>query len=208
MLAEIRRGLGSSVGLAVVALTAVGAGLRFATLGDQSLWYDEYLSQTAASGPLSEVMPHIERAESSPPVYYYVAWAWTHAFGQGDFVLHSLSALAGTLAIPLAYAAGRELASRRAGVILAALVATSPWLIWYSQEARSYGLLMLLSAASLYFFARARKEPSAWALGGWSVASALALATHYFAGALVTVEAAWLLIGARGRRGAVAARSR
>ena len=58
MLAEIRRGLGSSVGLTVVALTALGAGLRFATLGDQTLWYDEYLSSTVASGPLSEVMPH------------------------------------------------------------------------------------------------------------------------------------------------------
>jgi hypothetical protein len=200
MPADLRERLVAREALAVLGLTALAAALRFVTLADQGLWYDEYLTQIAASGSLGEVIPHVNRIEANPPLYYIVAWAWVHAFGDGDFVLRSLSALAGTLTVPVAYATGRELASRRAGIILAALVATSPLLIWYSQEARSYALLVLFSATSLYFFARARGEPTAGSLAGWSVASALALLTHYFAGALVAVEAALLLIGAPGRR--------
>ncbi len=79
------------------------------------------------------------------------------------------SALAGVLTVPVAFAAARRLFSPRAGVILAALVACNPLLIWYSQEARSYALLVLLTSLSLLAFLRAREEPSPrpWPPGWW-----------------------------------------
>ncbi len=46
--------------------------------------------------------------------------------------------------VPLLYLCGRELVSRRAGVVAAALAAVNPFMIWYSQEAREYMLLMVL----------------------------------------------------------------
>ena len=62
--------------------------------------------------------------------------------------LRSLSALAGTLTVPVCYAAGRTLVSHRAGMIVAALSAVSPLLVWYSQEARAYGLFVLFGSFS------------------------------------------------------------
>ncbi|HWE13353.1 MAG TPA: glycosyltransferase family 39 protein [Solirubrobacteraceae bacterium] len=82
---------------------------------------------------------------------------------------------------------------RRAGVIAAALVACSPLLIWYSQEARAYELMVLLTGISLLGFAHARAAPSGRWLAVWAVASALALATHYYALVAVAPEAVWLL---------------
>ena len=82
--------------------------------------------------------------------------------------MRSLSALFGAATVPLAYCIGAELSSRRAGLITAALVAVNPMLIWYSQEARSYALLVFFCAASLLFFARAlrtRSGPRPGALG-------------------------------------------
>src|SRR4029453_9461372 len=98
--------------------------------------------------------------------------------------VRSLSALAGTATIPVAYAAGAALVSRRTGLIAAALVAMNPFLVWYSQEARAYALFAFFSALSLMFFARRSALP-------WALASALAIATHYFAIFLVVPMAIW-----------------
>ena len=96
--------------------------------------------------------------------------------------LKSLSALCGTLTIPVAYAtADKLLANRRSALIVAALTACNPFLIWYSQEARAYSMLVLFSACTLLAFAYARQRPRALPLTLWALASALALLTHYYA---------------------------
>ena len=88
----------------------------------------------------------IPQTESTPPLYYCVAWVWARVFGYGEAALRSLSALAGVLPCRSRTAPARKLVSRRAGLIAAALAACNPLLIWYSQEARSYELLVLLTS--------------------------------------------------------------
>ena len=78
-------------------------------------------------------------------------------------------------------------------MIAAALTACSPILVWYSQEARSYALLVLLSAASLLAFAYVLERPTGRSAAAWVICSALALATHYYAVLAVVPEALWLL---------------
>ena len=95
-----------------------------------------------------------------------------------------------------------ELVSRRTGVICAAFAACNPFLIWYSQEARSYESLVLLTGLALLAFARARRDPTPVALGLWVVAAALSMATHYFA-VLAIVPQAVLLLATHPRRRAV-----
>ncbi len=76
-------------------------------------------------------------------------------------------------------------------------------LIWYSQEARSYALLVFFCAASLLFFARALRTRDGRDLALWALASALALCSHYFAVFAVGIEALWLLVALRSRWRAV-----
>src|SRR5213078_1747237 len=112
-------------------------------------------------------------SESTPPLYYILAWLWTRVFGLDEAGLRSLSALAGTLTIPVAYFIAARLASVRAGIAAAALVAVNPLLWWYSQEARSYALVVLLTVAATAAFAGfVRDRRGAWT---WAVASVLAL---------------------------------
>jgi uncharacterized membrane protein len=73
----------------------------------------------------------------------------------------------------------------------------NPYFVWYSQEARSYALLVFATALSLLFLARRN-------VALWAVAAILALLTHYFAGFIVVAEAAWLLYTMRTRAAAVA----
>src|SRR5580704_9704027 len=140
------------IGLA--ALTALAALLRFYRLGHQGFWFDEANTALLVHFSPGKMLGLIPQTESTPPLYYCVAWIWARIFGYGEAGLRSLSALAGVAVIPVAYAAAAKLMGRlRPALIVAALTACNPFLIWYSQEARSYELLVLFSACTLLAFA-------------------------------------------------------
>ena len=184
----------------VCGLTVLGAVVRFYSLGHQGLWFDEsYTAELVRYAP-GKMLGLIPQTESTPPLYYMVAWAWVRIFGYGATALRSLSAVAGVLVIPVAYGAASELVSRRAGLICAAFAACNPFLIWYSQEARSYESLVLLSGLALLGFARARRDPTPTAVALWVVAAALAMATHYFATLAIAPQAVLLLASQPRRR--------
>ena len=168
----------------LVGVTALGAVLRFATLGAQAYHHDEIVtaSRVLRVG-FGHAMDAVGFSESAPPLYYVLAWLWTQVAGTGEWGLRSLSAVAGVATIPVAYLVGRRLRGERAGLLAAALVAVNPMLLWYSQEARAYSLLCLFCALSLLYCVRAmeREREGKRDFVLWGVFSALALATHYFA---------------------------
>src|SRR5688500_5449774 len=179
---------------ALLWIIAVGAVLRFSTIGIQDFWLDEVITvQEIQQGP-ADILRQVNAADSNPMLYPLLAGAWERVFGIGEWGVRALTALFGTLAIPLVYGAATTLASRRAGLIAAGLAATNPLLVWYSGEARNYSLLVLASALVFWCFARALDEVRGqrW-LWGWALASGLALTTHYYAAVLVGMTALWLL---------------
>jgi mannosyltransferase len=180
-------------------VVGVAAVLRFATLGRQSFWFDEVATADLVRLPFGEMLHGVRQDEGTPPLYYVLAWGWSHLFGSTETRLRSLSAVFGTATVPTVFLIGRELGSRAMGLLAAALVATSPILVWYSQEARSYSLLALLAALSALCFVRALREPLPRRLTLWASVSILALATHYFAVFPVVIEAGWLLAATRAR---------
>lgn len=183
----------------IVTVTVAGGALRFTMLG-QSYWYDEVVTVGLVRSSLVSMVRALPGSESTPPLYYGIAWVWSRIFGTTEVGLRSLSAVLGTAAIPVAAAAGRELISKPVGALTGALVATSPFLIRYSQEARAYSLYVLLSALSLLLFARARRSPSRRRIWWWALVSALAVWTEYFAGFLVVAEALFLVFDRPSRR--------
>lgn len=186
----------------VAGLTVLAALLRFATLGVQSYHHDEIVTASRVlRGSFWHAMDAVGFSESAPPLYYALAWFWTQVTGTGEWGLRSLSAVAGVATVPVAYLLGQELRGRRAGLMAAALVAVNPMLLWYSQEARAYALLILLCAISLLYCARAGRGGRRRDFVAWGLASGLALGTHYFALFPLAAEALWLL--RRHRRGSL-----
>jgi 4-amino-4-deoxy-L-arabinose transferase-like glycosyltransferase len=183
----------------IAGVTVLAAVLRFATLTSQSYWFDEAQAAHEMQLSFGSLIHTIGAQETSPPLYFALAWLWAKVFGTGEAALRSLSALAGVAVIPLCYLSGRELISRRAGVVAGLLAALSPFMIDYSQEAREYMLLAALCGASFLFFARSWRAPSTRSLSLWAACSALALLTHFYAAFLVAAEAAWLLYAVRSR---------
>jgi mannosyltransferase len=182
-------------------LVALAAALRFWRLRHQGFWFDEANTSQEVHFRPGEMVTLLKHYESTPPFYYAVAWVWARIFGFGEAGLRSLSALCGVLVVPLSYALGSKVFSRRAGLVAAALTATSPLLIWYSQEARAYELAVLLAGVSMLAFVYADEAPSPAALAIWVVSSALAIATEYYAALVVVPAALWLIYRHRRERG-------
>ena len=186
--------------LGLLALTLLAGALRFGTLDLQSFDFDEAITVgTVLGGSFGHMLDAIPDTESTPPLYYALAWIWAQPFGLGEVGARSLSALLGTALVPVAYGTARELAGRRAGLIAAALVAVNAQLVFYSQEARAYSLLALLTTLSFWAFLVARRDAGGRGLVLWALASAAALLTHYFAAFVVIPEALLLLLWRRPR---------
>ncbi len=191
----------------LAALTVLAAALRFSTLDLQSFWYDEAFTPVHVLHPsLWATLRAVSHSENTPPLWYVLAWADARVFGTGEVALRWPSALAGVATVPVAWAIGRELTGRRATAIAtAALVAVNPLLVWYSQEARAYGLFVLCAALAMLCFLRALRAPSAGSMAAFALTGSLALLSHYFAVFLLIPMALWLLWDRSSRRRALPA---
>ncbi len=180
----------------LAALTLLAAVLRLSTLGLQSFWYDEAFTPVHVLHPsLWATLKAMVHSENTPPLWYVIAWADARVLGTGEVALRLPSALAGIATVPVAWAIGRELAGRRAAIACAALVAVNPLFVWYSQEARAYGLYVLCAALAMLCFLRAERRPTRGRMALFALTGALALLSHYFAVFLLIPMVLWLLLG-------------
>jgi mannosyltransferase len=187
----------------LAALTLLAAALRLSTLDLQSFWYDEAFTPVHVLHPsLWATLRGVVHTENSPPLWYLIVWADSRVLGTGELALRLPSALAGIATVPLAWAIGRELAGRRAAIVCAALLAVNPLFVWYSQEARAYGLFVLSAALAMLCFLRAEREPRGPRLVAFALSGALALLTHYFAVFLLAGMVLWLAFGPGEQRAA------
>ena len=132
----------------VAVLTAVGLALRLAIAG-QSLFADELstywiVSTNGLGGVVSTV--HTD-AEITPPLSFVLAWLTTRLELTPE-LLRAPSLIAGSAAIPLIYLVGLRTVGRGAALVATALCALSPFMIFYSTEARGYALAITLVLGS------------------------------------------------------------
>jgi mannosyltransferase len=185
------RGRATRDRLVVGALVALSFAMWAPNLG-RGYWIDEGISVGIASHPLHE-LPGLLREDGSPPLFYVLLHFWMSLFGTSEVATHALTLGIALAAIPAGYWCGRELFGRRAGVVAAALFATSPFLGYYSTETRMYPLVVLLSTLGVTFAWRAVRDRR-WRDGVVAVAAYAALLyTHDWGIYLVVVSVGLLL---------------
>ncbi|MCS7173077.1 MAG: glycosyltransferase family 39 protein [Armatimonadetes bacterium] len=173
----------------LLGLVALAAGLRLFRLGAWDLGLDEAYSALVAARPLTDLVAFVARDDFHPPLYYAFLHVWRAAAGVDEFWLRFPNAVFGSLAVPVVYALGRELADERAAFVTALLLALSPLHVYHAQDLRMYALLLLVGSLALLSFARGLRTGRAvdWALH--AVFLALSFYTHYGAFLLVAAEA-------------------
>jgi len=140
----------------LLSVLVIGAFLRLLFLGHQSLWLDEAFSVIIARRDWGQIVASTAQ-DTMPPLYYFVLRAFL-ALGDSEFAVRLPSALWGVVTIPLLYALGRRLFGEKVGLVSALLLATNPFHIFYSQEARMYSQLGFFTLLSAFFFLRAWQE--------------------------------------------------
>jgi mannosyltransferase len=170
-----------------------GTLFRLYLLGERSLYVDEAASIIFARLPWSAFWKAMWDHEGNMAFYYVLLRGWIH-LGDSETVVRSLSVLFGVATIPATYLLGLRLFGRKAGLLSAVLLAVHAFHIQYSQEARSYSLLLFLLVLSTYFFLRSVDSPRHKAYWiAYVLFSALAVYSQVFA--LLVLVAQWLSLG-------------
>ena len=173
-----------------LSLCLLALALRLFRLEFQSLWWDEGVSLYLASLPLSGLTVAKDfMVDLHPPLYHALLGVWTRAAGSSAFSARFLSVACGVAMVPAAFAVGRMLGGRLAGLIAAALVAGSQFEVFYSQEVRMYPLVALLGLVSVWLCVRALDATAGrGALLALAGVNLIGLHTYYYLGLLVLAE--------------------
>ncbi|MGB9777208.1 MAG: glycosyltransferase family 39 protein [Anaerolineae bacterium] len=164
--------------MSLCAILLLAAGLRFYRLDAQSFWNDEGNAIRAAQRPLPLVIA-AARGDIHPPGYYLLLHFWRIPTGDSEFAVRALSVYIGLLAVALTGRLGQRMLGAGVGAGAAFLAAISPLAVYYSQEARMYGLLGLIAVAStdLLWSLLCRPRPLTGLL--YALVAAAGLYTHY-----------------------------
>ncbi|PZR98987.1 MAG: hypothetical protein DLM69_07925, partial [Candidatus Chloroheliales bacterium] len=197
--------------VAVLLLTGTGLLLRYYHINAQSFWFDEADIVARSHADIGSLLLAFTSAGENGPLYTLLLHFWSRIFGESEAAVRALSALFGTLTIPLIYLFSSALlraggaAARWAegvGVLAAAVLTIAPFHIWYSQEAKMYALVVLATLGSMYAFVRAleRDRPGRWVT--YVIVTLLALYAHGMAVLILLAQLlyyAWLLVTRRRR---------
>ncbi len=179
--------------LHLLAATLLAAALRAFRLGGQSLWIDELFTWMSADigRPLGAGML-LENIHG--PLYGLVVHLCGALLGEAEWVLRLPSLVFGVAVVPaLAWLAARWL-GRDEAVWAAWLAAGSPFLVWYSQEARSYMLLILCACvASALLVGPARRGGTLARAAGYVAAAGAGLLTSFSFALLAPLHLRWWL---------------
>jgi hypothetical protein len=118
----------------------------------KSLWTDESYSLNTAMRPLAGTVHQALHFELQPPLYFVALNLWLDLHAGIIFArLLSLGCIIGTL---MTLAAIGRLIGVRGWLTPAVLAAATPGIIWAAAEARVYGMSLLLSSVTLYWYLR------------------------------------------------------
>ncbi|MCU0501134.1 MAG: glycosyltransferase family 39 protein [Anaerolineae bacterium] len=154
-------------------ITAIGFILRVWEIGAKGLWLDEAFSVWLGWKSLGEMLAWLVRIDQHPPLYYALLHLWIKLAGDNPDDVRMLSAILGTLTIPVMFLLGRRLMGTTVGVLAALILALSPFHVRFAQETRMYtaltlnASLALLALSCLLTDARAAEMPIGRQLGGF-----------------------------------------
>jgi len=177
-----------------IVITGVALVLSFWRLGYEPLWFDEAWSIELSKRPVADTLAEYLRTNrEGPPLYYTLLHFWMALFGDSEVAARALSALAGSAAVFFHFLFLRQFCSHGTTVLASLLMATSPSLLHFAQEARNYSLTLMLFSLSLYLFLRFVADPAPRKAVVLSLINAIALLNHVFSVEVIFAQAVVIL---------------
>jgi 4-amino-4-deoxy-L-arabinose transferase-like glycosyltransferase len=126
--------------------------IRLYKIDLQDLWRDEAFTVNASMESVSRIF-HIAANDTQPPLHMLILHFWEKVFGFSEFSVRFVSLIFGMIALYFIFLISKKVFLNRKLVILSTSIAAfSPLLVYYSQEARAYSLLLAFFCISFYYF--------------------------------------------------------
>ena len=140
--------------IAIIALAAAGLLLRLTIMPHSSYWGDELYSVCAAlEQTLKDFFKLWVLPDNSPPTYFLILRVWINAFGSSEAATRLFSALSGCAAVITITTLTSSFLSPRQRLLAATFISVNSIAVYFSQEVRSYSLLLMSSTfVTCYYF--------------------------------------------------------
>jgi mannosyltransferase len=185
---------GARVGqLALAAMVVAGVALVLGLLrlGRPSLWVDESFTARAVNGSALDLF------DGYHGLYYSLEKPWTFVAGTSEVALRLPSVLGAMVAAALLVVLAYRLFDGRVALLSGIFLATSPFVVRWSQQARGYTLMLALSLAATLLLLRALERGTRGSWGLYGLALALIVVWHPVAGPLLAPAHVVLLLQRR-----------
>ncbi len=207
--------------IAILFILALSLALTLHGLAADSFWGDEILAAMFAGQPPAKLI-ELAQNDIHPPLYYLLAGAFTRLIvplrqtpdptAASDWLWRFPSVMAVVLTVAITYRLGLQVTGLRFNVqpstfnlqpanlphltatSAALLLALSPIVIKYGQEARMHALFMALSTFSTLLFFRAMAQPQRWTRWlAFALVTTANLYTMYFAFLILAAQSGYVL---------------
>jgi uncharacterized membrane protein len=147
----------------LLAATLAALGVRLFRLDYRGMWTDEFHTLHAILLPWRELIFERMRA-GHLPTYFILMKLWSQWAGTSDWALRLPSAIAGAFIVPAVAWFARPYLDRRKFYTLLAIATLNGTAVWASQEARMYGMLLVVATFAHAAYLRTVIHPSwrAW----------------------------------------------
>ena len=169
--------------------------LGLVSLGSKSLWFDEAYDAVHATASWGDVLSSALGHEASQAAYLIFLKQWLSFVPDDEWWLRLPSVLFAAIAAGVLVMLGTAVLGRRTGVVAGLLLAVNGFMVTWSQQARTYALVVLAVVASTYLLVRAL-EPGA-GRGRWVVYGTVAtfsLYAHFFAAFVIAAQVVAALV--------------
>lgn len=165
-------------------------GLRMINL-NQSLWLDEAVQAITSRSSIPYIFQEIT-GDFHPPLYYFLMHFWVQIFGSSEVALRLPSVLFGIGTVYILYEIAMYMHGKFIAILAAVLLATAPFHIYYSQEARMYSMVTFFASLSMYYFLTLDKSKNNKYLYFFS--TALMIYSDYYGFLILMTQVVYLLI--------------
>lgn len=184
--------------LPVLAILLLASAARIVNAGHWPVWTDEGWSTWAASDHRLDVILDRISADRHPPLYFVTLSAWWTLAGDSRIALRFLAIASGILSTAVVWRIGTDVFGVRAGRYAALFFAVLPAAVYYSQEIRHYGWLVLAVSLMTLFFIRFLRRPTFGVLTGYTFSIIFMLYSLYIGALVLLVHVGIGLLAWRG----------
>ena len=184
------RGLSPLDGGIVAIASLVAAGLSVGNMTRWSIWFDEAFSAMIVKHSFLDIARYTA-SDVHPPLYYWTLKVWTMLWGGSPLALRSLSLVWLLIAIVVVFIAVHRQFGRIAAALTTLMLAVSPMMIRYSDEARMYTMVLAITAIATVLLIRATRHPRLCTWITYGVLVAFGMLTHYLTAVVWIIHWLW-----------------